>query len=335
MTALAPDASVTRLSPDLRGGVVFALASAMSFGMSGTLAKGLFESGWSPTSAVSARIVIAALALAVPTVNSLRGRAHLLLRNAPLVLAYGAIAVLGCQIAYFQAVAHMQVGLALLIEYTAPVAVIGWLWLRHGDRPSRATVIGGVIALIGLVPLLDLFSGGSVSLVGLAWALLAMACVAVYFLLSAHDRSGLPPLALAGSGLGVAAVVVVLAHLTGLVSFHGSTHDAVYSGHAIAWWIPIVLLGLVAGAVAYVTGVEASRRLGSRLASFVAIFEVLTAMVFAGVLLDQVPNAVQLLGAVLVLIGVVAVKMGETQDSSSSDSSESRNPLTTSRNAPS
>lgn len=331
MTALAPDVSLVRTTPDLRGGVVFALASAMSFGMSGTLAKGLFDAGWSPTSAVSGRIVIAALALAVPTVNSLRGRTHLLLRNAPLVLAYGAIAVLGCQVAYFQAVAHMQVGLALLIEYIAPVPVIGWLWLRHGDRPSRATVVGGLIALTGLVPLLDLFSGGSVSLVGLAWALLAMACVAVYFLLSAHDRSGLPPLALAGSGLAVAAVAVVLANLVGLLHFHGSTRDAVYSGHAVSWWIPLLLLGLVAGALAYVTGVEASRRLGSRLASFVAIFEVLTAMVFAGVLLGQVPKPIQIVGAVLVLIGVAAVKMGETQDSSS----ESLNPLTTSRNAPS
>lgn len=290
---------------------MFALASAMSFGMSGTLAKGLFETGWSPLAAVGARVVIAALALAVPTVISLRGRAHLLVRNAPLVIAYGVIAVLGCQIAYFQAVAHMQVGLALLLEYTAPVAVIGWLWLRHGDRPGRGTVVGGAIVMVGLVPLLDLFSGGSVSIVGIAWALLAMACVAVYFLLSAHDQSGLPPMALAGSGLIVAAAVVVVAAASGLVTFHASTHDAVYGGHAVAWWIPILLLGVVAAAIAYVTGVEASRRLGSRLASFVAIFEVLTAMVFAGVLLGEVPSPVQIVGAVLVLAGVITVKMAE------------------------
>lgn len=311
MTALANDVSAVVPSRDLRGGFAFALASAMSFGMSGTLAKGLFETGWSPLSAVGARVVIAALALAVPTVISLRGRAHLLIRNAPLVLAYGVIAVLGCQIAYFQAVAHMQVGLALLLEYTAPVAVIGWLWLRHAERPSRGTVAGGGIVLVGLVPLLDLFSGGSVSVVGIAWALLAMACVAVYFVLSAHDQSGLPPLALAGSGLIVAAVAVLLAVASGLMAFHGSTKDAIYGGHAVAWWVPIVLLGVVAAAIAYVTGVEASRRLGSRLASFVAIFEVLTALVFAAVLLGEVPSPIQIVGAVLVLVGVAIVKLGE------------------------
>jgi len=311
MTALAPDVSTATVSRDLRGGLVFALASAMSFGMSGTLAKGLFDTGWSPAAAVSARVVIAALALALPTVLSLRGRAHLLVRNAPMVLAYGAIAVLGCQIAYFQAVDHMQVGLALLIEYTAPIPVIGWLWLRHRERPSRATVVGGLIALVGLVPLLNLFSGGAVSLIGLGWALVAMACVAVYFVLSADDESGLPPLALAGSGLAVAAVVVVLADAFGLTQLHASTSRVTYGGHAVAWWIPVVLLGLVAAAVAYVTGVAATRRLGSRLASFVAIFEVLTAMVFAAVLLGEVPSPLQIGGAVLVLAGIVVVKLGE------------------------
>jgi drug/metabolite transporter (DMT)-like permease len=291
--------------------LVFALASAMSFGMSGTLAKGLFESGWNPLTAVAARVVIAALVLAVPTVISLRGRAHLLIRNAPMVIAYGVIAVLGCQVAYFQAVAHMQVGLALLLEYTAPVGVIGWLWLRHGDRPSRWTLVGGGTVLVGLVPLLNLFSGGAVSIVGIAWALLAMACVAVFFVLSAHDQSGLPPLTLAGSGLMVGAVAVVLAGAFGLIQFHASTKNAVYGGHAVAWWVPILLLGVVAAAIAYVTGVEASRRLGSRLASFVAIFEVLTALVFAAVLLGEVPAPIQIVGAVLVLAGVVIVKIGE------------------------
>ena len=311
MTALAPDVAVAAPARDLKGGFPFALASALSFGMSGTLGKGLFEAGWSPVAAVSARIVIAAIALAIPTAISLRGRAHLLIRNAPLVIAYGAIAVLGCQVAYFQAVSHMQVGLALLIEYTAPIGVIGWLWLRHGERPSRGTALGGGIVLVGLVPLLDLFSGGAVSLVGVGWALLAMTGVAVFFLLSAHDQSGLPPLALAGSGLAVGAVIIAIVDASGLITLHASTADVTYGGHQVVWWVPVFLLGLVSAALAYVTGVAASRRLGSRLASFVAIFEVLTALVFAAVLLNQVPSAIQIFGAVLVLAGVVIVKLAE------------------------
>lgn len=329
MTVLAPDAVVVRQGQDLRGGFAFALASAVSFGMSGTLGKGLFDAGWSPTAAVSLRIGIAALVLAVPTAMSLRGRWHLLIRNAPLVIAYGVIGVLTCQVAYFQAVAHMQVGLALLIEYTAPIGVISWLWLRHGERPTRGTVLGGAIVLAGLVPLLDLFSGGSVSIVGVGWAFLAMAGVAVYFVLSSHNDSGLPPLALAGSGLCVGAVVIGFVDALGITDFRTSSVDVIYGGHAVPWWLPVIVLGVVTAALAYVTGVEASRRLGSRLASFVAIFEVLTALVVAALLLNQIPTPIQIAGAVMVLVGVVIVKIGEPQSSSSL-----LNPLTTSRSAP-
>jgi len=64
-------------------------------------------------------------------------------------------------------------------------------------------------------------------------------------------------------------------------------------------------------ALAYVTGIAATRRLGSRLASFVALTEVLAALGFAWILLGQAPRPVQLLGGALVLLGVVIVKSGE------------------------
>ena len=50
----------------------------------------------------------------------------------------------------------MPVGVALLLEYLGVVLVVGWLWLRHGQRPRRLTVAGAVAALAGLVLVLDL-----------------------------------------------------------------------------------------------------------------------------------------------------------------------------------
>ena len=75
--------------------------------------------------------------------------------------------------------------------------------------------------------------------------------------------------------------------------------------------LPILLLGVVTAAVAYVSGIAAIRRLGSRLASFVALAEVLFGVMWAWVLLDELPRPVQLLGGVLIMAGVVAVKLGE------------------------
>ena len=72
----------------------------------------------------------------------------------------------------------------------------------------------------------------------------------------------------------------------------------------------MVLLGVVTAALAYVTGIAATRRLGARLASFVALSEVLAALVFAWLLLGEVPRGVQLLGGVLVVAGVVGAPAG-------------------------
>jgi drug/metabolite transporter (DMT)-like permease len=295
-----------------RGGLGLAVASAVTFGTSGTLAKGLFDEGWSAQAAVTVRVWLAALLLLVPTLMALRGRFHLLARNAGFVLAYGLVPVAGSQWCYFQAVAHMQVGPALLVEYTAPVAVVLWLWLRRGERPGRRTVLGAAVALVGLALVLDLFSGAtSVSAVGVVWALLAMVCVCCYFLLSAHDHTGLPPLVLAGAGLCVGALALLLAWALGLLDLVTSTTDVTYAGLDVAWWVPLVLLGLVSSAIPYVCGIEASRRLGSRLSSFVALLEVLCAVLFAWALLGELPVLTQVLGGALVLAGVVLVKLGE------------------------
>ena len=77
----------------------------------------------------------------------------------------------------------------------------------------------------------------------------------------------------------------------------------------VVWWV--LVLGVVTAALAYTTGIAAGRRLGSRLASFVALLEVVAAVGFAWVLLGELPTPVQLGGGLLVLLGVVVVKAGE------------------------
>lgn len=295
----------------LAAGLGFALLSASSFGLSGSLARGLLDAGWSSAAAVAARILLAAAALAPVAVVQLRGRWSLLRRNLRLIGGYGLVAVAGCQLAYFNAVAHLQVGVALLIEYTAPVAVIAWLWLRHGQRPGWLTALGAVLGAAGLVLVLGLVSGVRLSTVGTGWALAAMVGAAVYFVLSARADNGLPATVLAAGGLLLGGATLMLAGVTGVVRLDASTAAVAFAAFRVPWWLPVLALGIVTAALAYVAGIAASRRLGSRLASFVALFEVLAALVFAWLLLGERPRPIQLLGGVLIVAGVVAVRLGE------------------------
>jgi drug/metabolite transporter (DMT)-like permease len=295
----------------LTSGLGFALLSASSFGLSGSLARGLMDAGWSSAAAVVARILLAAAVLVPIALVQLRGRWSLVRRNLPLIAGYGLIAVAGCQLAYFNAVAHMQVGVALLIEYTAPVAVVGWLWLRHGQRPGWLIALGAAIGATGLVLVLDLLSGAEVSTAGTGWALAAMAGAACYFVLSSQEDNGLPATVLAAGGLLLGGAALFLAGALGVVPLTASAAPVAFAGFSVPWWGPVLTLGVVTAALAYVAGIAASRRLGSRLASFVALFEVLAALVFAWLLLGESPRGIQFLGGVLIVAGVVVVKLGE------------------------
>jgi drug/metabolite transporter (DMT)-like permease len=309
MATLTPDRTTAPAT-----GLLWAVASASAFGLSGSLARGLMDAGWSSAAAVVVRLLIGAVVLVPLALRHLRGRWPLLRRNLGLVTAYGLVAVAGCQLAYFNAVAHMQVGVALLIEYTAPVPVVLWMWLRHGQRPGRLTVLGALIGVAGLVLVLDLISGVQVSAVGILWALGAMAGAATYFVLSSDGGDGedaLPGTVLVAAGLVIGSVVLLVAGLLGVVPLEVSTAPVEFAAATVPFWLPLLALGVVTAAVAYVTGVAAIRALGSRLASFVALLEVVAAIAFAWVLLDELPGWVQVAGGALILLGISVVKLGE------------------------
>jgi drug/metabolite transporter (DMT)-like permease len=312
MATLAHDAHPTA-GARTASGIGFAVLSALAFGLSGALARPMLEAGWSPGATTLVRVGLGAAVVVPFGIRALRGRWAVLRRNAGLILLYGALAVTAAQFCYFSAVEHMPVAPALLIEFTAPAAVVVWLWLVHGQRPRPITLVGALVAALGLVLVLDLLSGADLSAVGVLWALGAMVGCATYFIISADDTNGLPPLTLAAGGLTVGTVTLGLLGLVGLLPMRAATRSVEYADVTVAWWVPVLGLGLLTAAFSYTMGIAAIRRLGSRLASFVALTEVLAGVLWAWVLLDELPRAVQLLGGVLIVLGVVGVKLGERQ----------------------
>jgi drug/metabolite transporter (DMT)-like permease len=292
-------------------GLGLAVLSAATFGTAGTFGSALIDAGWTPGAAVTARVSIAAGVLAVPAALSLRGRWRALWHAAPVVLAYGLLAVAGAQLFFFQALQHLSVGVALLLEYSGTLLVVAWLWAVHGQRPRRLTVCGALLAIGGMVLVLDLTGSQRVDLVGVLWGLGAAVGLAAYFMISARTDDSLPPLVTAAGGLLTAAVVLGVACLTGLLRWRAVAADTRLAGHAVSWLVPLLGVSLVAAVIAYVTGIAAARRLGARLASFVGLAEVLFAVLIAWVALGQRPGVLQAVGGVVVLIGIALVRADE------------------------
>lgn len=292
-------------------GLGFAVLSAASFSTSGTLASGLLQAHWTPTLAVTLRVTIGAAALLPVMLLTLHRRWHLLRDNAVIVALYGTLAVALPQTCFFFAVQRLPVGPALLIEYIAPIVVLAWQWARHGQRPTALTVAGTAVAMVGLLFVLGLTTATPLDPIGVAWASGGLVGAAAFFVLSARADTGLPPMVFAGGGLTVGAVLLWLVGAVGVLPLGAGDAVARYGGTEVPAWAALLTLGLVSAALAYSSGIAATRRLGSRLASFIGLSEVVLAFGYAWVLLGQVPTGTQAFGAVLLLAGIALVKWGE------------------------
>lgn len=297
----------------LGAGLGVALISAAAFGTSGAFAKPLLESGWSPVAAVAVRLGGAAALLALPGLFALRGRYGALLLRWKSILLYGLFGGVTVQVAYFHAIQYVSIGMALLIECLGVVLVAVWVWLRTLRRPGKLTLAGMGVAVVGLAVVLNPGDLASVDPRGLAWAGLAAIGVAVYFVTAAGE-SEVPAVAFVASGLGVGAVGLLLVGLVGVVPLRGSYADVPLFGGYWPWWVPLLELVVVAAVTAYVCGFSAARTLGATVAGFVGLTEVIFAITWAWLLLREIPSLAQLVGGVVLLLGVAAVQRGSQLD---------------------
>lgn len=298
-----------------RIGLLFAIGSAFTFGMSGPFAKSLMEAGWSPTAAVTARLAGGALVMAIfATIVKpdwiREARAH-----ARIVVAYGLVPIAGAQLCYYNAVSHLSVGVALLLEYTAPILVVGWIWGTTRRRPRTMTLAGVALAVAGIMLVLNVFSGGAhINATGIAWGLAAAICAACYFMMSdevSADGSGLNSITLAAGGLVVGAIAVALLGLTGVMPLTFTANNADVAGLTVPWWVPVLMLAVVATAIAYTLGISGVARLRPSFASLVGLGEVLFAVLSAWVLLGEGVTVTQAVGGVVVLLGLALARQGD------------------------
>ncbi|TAM68624.1 MAG: DMT family transporter [Microbacteriaceae bacterium] len=290
--------------------LVLALASAAGFATSGAFVKPLLEAGWSPAGAVAVRAGGGGLVLLIPALIALRGRYGLLLTRWRLILAYGIIAVVGTQVLYFAAIEHLPVGIALLIEYSAPILLVLLGWARTRIPPTLLVIGGAVLSIAGLLLVINPSGAGGLDLLGVVFALGAAVCVAGYFLLSASSMDPLPPVVVVCSGLLVGAVALAAAGSARLVPFTFSFTPVTLLGHVgVSWLVPMGVVVVVSTAFAYLAGILAAGKLGSRVASFVGLLEVLFAILFAWWVLGEVPTLLQAAGGALIVGGIVLVKM--------------------------
>ncbi|MGX5679969.1 EamA family transporter [Schumannella luteola] len=295
-------------------GLVFGVLASLTFATSGAFLKPLLESGWSPAAAVTVRAGVAGVALIPFAVVALRGRWHTVWTARWRILGMALIGVAGTQLVYFASLQRIPVSTALLIEYLAPLLLVGLVWATTRKAPRLVVVLGSLVAIGGLALVIGPGALGAVDGLGLFFAGLAAVGCAGYYVIAARPSRGLPPVAFAAIGLLLGSLSLGLVGLTGLVPLEADTDPVVMFSLEVPWWVPLVFVGIIGTAFAYVASIAASEMLGSRLMSFVGLLEVVFASVFAWILLGEALTVLQLVGGAAILAGIALVRSDTQTD---------------------
>ena len=296
-------------------GLVIAVIAAVTFGASGAFVKPLLESGWSPAAAVTVRVLTGGIVLAPFAFLAVRRKWDAVWRARWRILAMAFIGVAGTQLVYFAAIQRIPVGTGILIEYMAPLLLVIVVWVRTRKTPKAVVLIGSVVALAGLVLVVNPGGSANFDLLGHIFALGAMVGCAIYYVVAARPNDGMPPVALAGFGLLLGGFALGAVGLLGLVPFTANFGPVQLFGNSVGWWVPMLVVGVVATAIAYAASITASEMLGSRLASFAGLLEVVAATFYAWLLLGEALTIPQLIGGVLILVGIGFVRSEKTDAS--------------------
>jgi len=290
-------------------GIVLVLLSAFCFGTTGPAAKAVIGAGFSPLEVVQLRVTGAAIILLAIALVRNPASLRVTRRELPFLLAYGLIAFFGIQTLYFAAIARLQVGVALLLEYMAIVLVALWAKFVQKRTLAWTTWTGIGLAVVGLALIEQVWRGPSLDAVGGLCGLGAAVCLAGYFLLSERGLGGRDPLALSALGALVGAIATAVISPPWHLPVQRLAVIAPLGPMAMPAWAASIYVVLVGTVAAYVLGIAALRHLSPPVAGVLSTLEIVIASVVAWVLLGERLGGIELTGAAILFAGVVLAQI--------------------------
>jgi DME family drug/metabolite transporter len=283
-------------SEGLRGLLAIALAAAL-WAIAAAAARGLFDRGVDPLEVAEARSFIAVIGLALIPRARVRARSG----------SVAAVIALGLSIAlvnavYYQAIARLDVAVALVLQYTAPALVVGWVAIATRRRPTREVAVAVAVTFAGVVLVSGLIGAdfGEVSYVGVAFGLASSFFFSAYTLLSERAGAAYGVLGALLRGFFVATIMWMIFQIP------RGWPSALVAPENLPTVLFIGIVGTLAPFILFLWGVQKVR---AERAAIAATLEPILAAVIAWLWLGQELTFVQIVGGALILGGVLALQV--------------------------
>jgi drug/metabolite transporter (DMT)-like permease len=289
-------------------GHIALLSSVTLFAANGSVSKSLLVSGIDAAQLSQIRVTGAFAILIVLALIFVRKELKLKLNEIPKFVSYGIVGVALVQYLYFVAINRLDIGVALVIEYTAPLLVA--LWARFGEKEKVRQRVWYALAItiFGLSLVTNLWGGFTLDGIGFLAAALAAISLAIYFIMGEKLVVSRSPLAVVTLAFGASTIFWAVlepwwdfdpALLEGQVTLVADSNSTVSIWVLMTW---MVVMGTIAP---FFLSFVSLRHLKARTAAIVGTLEPVVASAIAFVLLNESLLVIQLLGGAAVLIGVI------------------------------
>jgi len=289
-------------------GYAMVATAAALFAVNGSASKVVLDSGLSSLELAQIRSTCAALGLLAFLLAFARPNLRVGGRELVFLLAFGVVGVALVQWLYFVAIHNLPVGIALLIEFTAPLFVALFARFVYKERIRRRIWGAVVLCLAGLALVVEIWAGVAFSTVGVSAALGGAFALTAYLLMAERERRHRDAVSLSFYGFLFAALLWAVVQpiwqfpwdvLDDTVSLRGNLSE-----HTAPVWLLVAFVVVVGTMITFSLLTGALRHISATRASIVATLEPVIATVVAWVWLGETFGTAQLVGGAVVLAGI-------------------------------
>jgi drug/metabolite transporter (DMT)-like permease len=176
-------------------GYAMVAVAATLFAVNGTVSKVILGSGISSGQLTAVRCAGALIGLALIAAATRPRSLRVRTGDLPVLIALG-IALAVVQWAYFFAIHRLDIGIALLIQFVAPIFVALWARFVFHEPVRRRIWAALALSVAGLTLIVEIWHGGRLSGPGVAACGLAAISLAAYFLVAEHGVRRRDPVSL-------------------------------------------------------------------------------------------------------------------------------------------
>lgn len=287
----------------------FLVLGAIAFAFNGVISKLVLTGGLSAWRLTQVRCTGAFLILLLYVIARKRRSLRTTRDELPWLAAYGIIGFAAVQVGYFIAIARMPISIALIIEFTAPIWIVIYIrFIRKKHVPSMMWLSLG-LGFVGLLLVGQVWRGLTLNGIGLIAAFVDAFALAAYFLLGEKLIAQRSTDTLTLWGLGFASLVWAIT--TPL--WHFPTHifaqqinlQGIFKNYSLPGWVLILWIILMGTILPYVLVLSGLKHLSASTSSVIGMLEPVVAGVFAWWWLSEILTAIQLIGGVVVIVGII------------------------------